>query len=155
MSIYRSLLAASAVTALLATAVVAAPVQDKVQAPPNDNVEELLRARGEAYHRAPDAAQDPAEVKITSALNAEITAQNDLAQSQEDADRRAFEAAQTQYNAELSQAEIEQARFQAEVQAAEAARLRYEADMADWRATVAACETGDRVRCAAGSKSAT
>lgn len=155
MPFQRTLLAASAFTVVLATAVVAAPLQDKTQTPPNDNVEELLRARGEAYHRAPDASQDPAEVKITQALNAEITAQNDLAQAQEDANRRAFEAAQAQYNAEISQAEIEQARFQAEVQAAEQARLRYEADMADWRATVAACEAGDRVRCAAGSKPTT
>lgn len=149
MSILRTLLAASAVAALLATA---ATAQDKTQTPPNDNVEALLRARGEAYHRAPDAAQDPAEVKVTSALNAEITAQNDLAQSQEDADRRAFEAAQAQYQADVAQAEIERARFEADVRASEEARLAYEAGLADWRATVAACEAGDRVRCAAGSK---
>lgn len=116
-----------------------------------DPVEELLRARGESYHRAPDAAQDPAEVRITRALNDEIAARDALAENQERADREAADAAQARYNTEMAAAEADRARYDQSLRAAEEARRRYELELADWRATIDACRRGDRVRCAAGS----
>jgi hypothetical protein len=102
---------------------------------PNDpaSVEAYLRARGEAYHRAPDIEQNPEEVRRTQALNAEIAAQNELAASEEAANQAAYEA--------------EQARYADSMAAAEAERLNYEADMDAWRAQASACERGNRAAC--------
>lgn len=139
--------------AALCVAAAPAAAQNQPGAPAPDPVADLLReAEGETYRRAPDSAQDPVEVKTTQALNAEITARNERAAAEDDANRRAFEAAQEDYAARLAAAQAEQARYENDVRAAEAARLRHEQEMADWRATVAACEGGDRIRCAAGSK---
>lgn len=119
-----------------------------------DPVAEMLRARGERYHRAPDSAQDPDEVRRTQALNAEIVAQNDLAESQDRANQAAQAEAQRRYQAEMAQTEAEaraaSERHDADLRAAAEAQARYEREMADWRATVAACERGDRARCNAG-----
>jgi len=116
-----------------------------------DPVEELLRARGESYHRAPDAAQDPAEVRVTRALNDEIAARDALAENQERADREAADAAQASYEREVAAADANRARYEEDLRAAEEARRRYDLEIADWRATVEACRRGDRARCAAGS----
>ncbi len=128
------------------------------QATPQDPVEDLLRARGEAYHRASDEEQDPAEVRTTQALNAEIAAQNELAESQERSDRDAFEAANAAREAEIAAAEAaaasERAAYEVVLRASDEARAQHERDMADWRATVAACERGDRARCEAGHRRA-
>lgn len=121
--------------------------QSAPQSPDSDPVAELLRRQGERYRRAPDSAQDPDELRQTQALNDEIVAQNDLAENED----RAKTAAHAR----------EQARYQAQLEAAEALRLRHEAEalhqrqMADWQATVAACERGDRARCNAGRQAAT
>lgn len=112
-----------------------------------------LRAKGEAYSRAPDAEQNPDEVRTTQALNAEIVAQNELAQSQESFDAGATVEAQARYEADLAAAQSAQIQYEADVRAAEDARLRYAQELSDYEATVRACETGDRRRCAAGSQS--
>jgi hypothetical protein len=93
-----------------------------VPAAPSDPVGDLLR-QGERYHRAPDSAQNPDELRRTQALNDEIVAQNDLAENEDRAN------------------------------AAADAQAEYERRMEDWRATVAACERGDRARCNAGRQS--
>lgn len=140
--------------ALAAILSAAAPAAGQTgPAPEPDAVAQLLRARGEAYHRAPDEAQDPAELRATRALNAEIASRNDLAANQEQADRDSFDAAQARYDEARAIAEADRARYDADVRAAEDARLRYEQDLADWEATVRACEVGDRARCRAGSMS--
>ena len=104
------------------------------------------RARGEAYRRAPDSAQTEAELAATRALNAEITAQNDLAAKQEAADRLAHDAALARYQIEVQQTE-ERARAAAE--AARAAQNQYDRDYAAWEEQVRACEAGVRAACAA------
>lgn len=113
-------------------------------------------APGEAYHRADDAQQTPEELRITRALNDEITARNTLIENQEQADRRAYEAARAQYDRERA-AEAEVARSDKEqydraARAAEEAQRRYELALRDWQATVAACQRGDTARCKAGSQ---
>lgn len=113
-------------------------------------------APGEAYHRADDAQQTPEELRITRALNDEITARNTLIENQEQADRRAYEAARAQYDreraaeAEVAQSDKEQ--YDRAARAAEEAQRRYELAMRDWQATVAACQRGDTARCKAGSQ---
>ncbi len=105
-------------------------------------------APGEADRQAPDSEQDPAEVRTTQALNAEITARNDLAANQEEADQAAFQAERARW--EEQQALNNQARldWEASVRATEEARRRWEADRARWEADARACRAGDRRRCA-------
>ena len=116
---------------LLSSGVGAAP-QAPAPPPVND---------GEAYHRADDAEQDPAEVRTTQALNDEIAARNALAANQERADREAFEADRAKHEAVVAQAIADRLAYEESVREAEAAQRRWEAD-------VRACEAGDRTRCA-------
>lgn len=117
-----------------------------------DRVDQLFPtakpAPGEADRQASDAEQDPAEVRTTQALNAEITARNDLAENQERADQAVFEAERARW--EQQQALNNQARldWEASVRASDEARRRWEADRARWEADVRACEAGDSSRCA-------
>ena len=115
-------------------------------------LEAWLRARGETYHRAPDAQQDPTELAQTASLNAEIAARNDRAEAQDKADLAAHEAATAKYEAAVSAAAsaaaTAQANYEADLRAAQAAQAQYERDQADWRRRVAACQAGDRRACA-------
>lgn len=127
-----------------------APTPPKpAQNAPSDPVGDLLR-KGEAYHRAPDSAQDPDELRQTQALNDEIVAQNDLAENEDRANAAAYARTQARYQAELEAAEAQRLRHEADMRAAAEAQADYERQMADWRATAAACERGDRARCNAG-----
>ena len=149
---HRAVLLAAFLSALMAApspAQTPKPAQP-AQATPSDPVADLLRSQGERYHRAPDTAQDPDELRRTQALNNEITAQNDLAENEDRANAAAHAKAQAQYQAELEAAEIERQRHEADLRTAAEAQAAYERQMADWRATVAACERGDRSRCNAG-----
>ena len=149
---HRAALLAAALSVVLAAPALAqtpAPARP-AQAAPSDPVGDLLRSKGERYHRAPDSAQDPDELRQTQALNAEIVAQNDLAENEDRANAAAHAEAQARYQAELDAAEADRQRYEAEARAIEEAQARYERAMADWRATVAACERGDRARCEAG-----
>jgi hypothetical protein len=72
------------------------PYRDQRALPdPNDPAarEALLRARGEAYHRADDSRQTEEELRTTRALNAEIAAQNSLADKADAAAQLDYEAA--------------------------------------------------------------
>jgi len=113
-----------------------------------------LRAKGEAYHRAPDSEQIPAEVAETARLNAAIVAANNQAAAQEEADRTEFLEAQVRHQAQVDAAAEAHAsaemQHEAEVEMSAEARARHAQAMADWRATVAACEAGDDTRCEAG-----
>lgn len=141
------------------TAPVAGQTAPKAADPyaPTDPVEleAWLRARGEAYHRAPDSQQTPEELARTAALNAEIAARNDQAEAREQADIAAYEASKAEYEAaarayeaEASAAATARANYEADLRAAEAARAQYERDQAEWRRRVAACESGVRSACA-------
>lgn len=127
--------------------------QSQTQTPSRDHVAEML-IKGERYHRAPDSKQDPDELRRTQALNAEIVAQNDLAENEDRANQTAQAEAQRRWQAELDQTEADaraaRERHEADLRAAGEAQARYDREMADWRATVAACERGDRARCNAG-----
>ncbi len=127
--------------------------QTQTQTQARDHVAEML-TKGERYHRAPDSKQDPDELRRTQALNAEIVAQNDLAENEDRANQTAQAEAQRRWQAELDQTEadarVARERHEADLRAAGEAQARYDREMADWRATVAACERGDRARCNAG-----
>ena len=130
--------------------------QTRPQPAPKDPVAEMLLSKGERYHRAPDSAQDPDELRQTQALNAEIVAQNDLAENEDRANQAAQAEAQRRWQAEVEQTEAQaradRERHEADLRAADEAQARYERDMADWRATAAACQRGDTARCNAGRK---
>lgn len=117
-------------------------------AAPVDPVADAMRDRGEGYRRAPDEKQDPQELRTTSALNAEITEQNDLAELEDRANQAAFVKAQANYQEELDLMELETRRIEAETAAKKAAYeaelAAYERAQADWRA----CVGGDKARCA-------
>ena len=112
-----------------------------------DPVADAIRDQGEAYRRAPDSAQTPEELRVTSALNAEIMDQNDLAEMEERARLAAYAKAQADYQAELQRVEAERLRIAV---AAEEQEARYAAEReahararADWEA----CVAGDKTRC--------
>jgi hypothetical protein len=145
------------VTALVAALAFAGGVQAQSTKPPADRADALLTAAatpqttpvndGEAYHRADDAEQDPAEVRTTQALNDEIASRNQLAQNQEDADRAKYEEtvtvstqAQLAYEEDVRRSQAAQSEWEAE-------QARWQAERARWEADVRACEAGDRTRC--------
>jgi hypothetical protein len=116
---------------------------------PRDPVEleAYLRARGEAYHRAPDAQQDPEELRRTMALNAEIAARNAAAEAEERSSAEAYAKAESLYREQMSAAEAARLNHEADVRAAEAAQAQYERDYAAWQARARACQAGDRMAC--------
>ncbi|WGM32891.1 cell wall hydrolase [Brevundimonas sp. NIBR11] len=133
----------------------------QMRKPPADQADQLLPAQpapgndGEAYHRADDAEQDPAEVRTTRALNDEIAAQNALAENQERADREAFEAERARYEATVTASTQAQLAYEEDVRRSNAAQsdwqaeqARWQAERARWEADVEACRRGDRTRCA-------
>ncbi|WP_419756051.1 hypothetical protein [Brevundimonas sp.] len=104
----------------------------------------LLKARGEAYHRAGDDKQTEEELRATRALNDEIAAQNALA-DKADADARLdYDAALARHEVAVRQGE-EQARAAAE--ATRAAQDQYDRDYAAWREQVRLCQSGVRAAC--------
>ena len=119
-----------------------------------------LRAKGEQYQRAPDAEQNPVELNVTQRLNADVAARNEAAGRQDAAAATEQEAVasseRAQYRADVAATEAENADRAAEARAVAAfnaeQRDRYEKAMADWRATMRACETGDTARCRAGQQ---
>lgn len=145
--------ALAAVATFLLTAMPAA-AQDSVdrllQSPPESPpAAEAPVNDGEADIQAPDAQQDPEELRMTQALNAEVTARNELAAAQERADQAAFEAERAKHEAEAAEALRQRLAWEESVRQADEARRRWEADRARWEADVRACQAGDRTRCAA------
>ena len=132
------------------------PAPTAAQSAASDPVADLLRRQGERYHRAPDSAQNPDELRRTQALNDEIVAQNDLAENEDRTNQAAYAEAQRRYQAEVAQSDAQaraaREQHEADLRAAAEAQARYDGEMADWRATVAACERGDRARCNAGRR---
>ena len=104
----------------------------------------LLKARGEAYHRAGDNRQTEEELRATRALNDEIAAQNVLADKADAAARLDYDAALARHQIEVRQGE-EQARAAAE--ATRAAQDQYDKDYAAWREQVRLCQSGVRSAC--------
>jgi hypothetical protein len=108
--------------------------------------EALLRARGEAYHRAPDSAQTEEELRVTRALNAETAAQSALADKADEAARLDYQAALARHQIEAQQS---QERARAAAQAVRAAQDQYDRDYAAWLESVRLCRSGVRAACAA------
>lgn len=115
------------------------PVPEAVETPVND---------GEADVQATDEEQDPEELRVTRALNAEVTARNALAADQERADQAAFEAERAEHEARAEEALRQRLAWEESVRQSDEAQRRWEADRALWEADVRACEAGDRSRCA-------
>lgn len=115
--------------------------------PPPPTVEDMLRARGEAYHRAPDSEQNPEELARTQALNAEITARNDAAAKAEADAQADYDAAQARFEEETARAQAERLNYEENLRAAEAAQAQYERDKAAWEDRVRACNSGVRSAC--------
>lgn len=150
-----AILAACAAALITATNVEAAQAGKPAAPAPSDRADRLLGATttptvnaGEAYHRADDSQQDPAEVRTTQALNAEIASRNELAENQERADRVAFETARANYEAAAEVANQDRLDHEEALRQSEAARRQWEQDQARWEADARACRTGRRARCA-------
>lgn len=118
--------------------------RDRRALPDATDREALLRARGEAYHRASDDQQTETEMRATRALNDEIAAQNALADKADAAARLDYDAALARHQIEVRQGE-EQARTAAE--ATRAAQDQYDRDYAAWREQVRLCQSGVRTAC--------
>lgn len=127
---------------------VADPYRDQRALPdPTDPAsrDAVLRARGEAYHRASDSEQTPEELAETRRLNDQIVAANDAAGKAEAAAQLEYDAALARYQTEVRR-NAEQA--EAATQAARAAQEQYDRDYAAWREQVRLCESGVRSACA-------
>lgn len=102
---------------------------------------------GEAYHRADDAAQDPAELRTTRILNDEIASRNQLAEDQERADQAAYELERASHQAAVDQATRDQLAYEESMRQWEADRQRAERERGRYAADLLACRAGDRARC--------
>jgi hypothetical protein len=151
------------VTALLgAPAPAAAPQTSAPQAPATQtsaSTTAALELKGETNGPAPDSEQNPVEVSITQRLNAQVAQRNELADQTDQANAVAHAEAVHEYREQKADVEAETERQQIDAQINAQSRAEYDADqearyqkaMADWRATVAACERGNTARCNAGS----
>jgi len=150
----RTALTAAAVAVLLAGSALAqtAP-QPMPQDPQSPEMQAYLRARGEAYSRAPDAEQNPAEVATTAKLNATVAAHNDDAERSEQESQAAHDAAVADIDARTRDEDARyataRAEYEANVRAAEAARADYDRAMATWEGMIRACEASGRRDCRA------
>lgn len=107
----------------------------------------MLRAKGEEYHRAPDAEQNPAEVQETQALNAEVAAENQAAAELEAAQEAGYARALAGNQADVAETQALNARYEAELAAANAAKAEYDRAYAVWEGLVRACEASGRTDC--------
>jgi len=122
------------------------PVDQLLRPDPADRPAPIVND-SEAYHRADDADQDPAEVRTTQALNAEIASRNQLAENQKRADQEAYELERARHQAAVDQATRERLAYEEDVRQADAARRQWEIDRDQHAADVLACRSGDRSRC--------
>lgn len=150
-----------ALTACLAALTFAAPVlaQTKpgVQAPsssakaapaaPAAGSEEWLRQRGEAYHSAPESAQNPAEVAETGRLNAEITARNEAAAALEAEQQAEHARAEARYRQDVEEADAARRQWEADKAASDAAQAEWQRSREVWENMVRACERSGRRDC--------
>ena len=150
-----------ALTACLAALTFAAPVlaQTKpgmqganpaVQAPapaPTQGSEEWLRQRGEAYHSAPESAQDPAEVAETGRLNAEITARNEAAATLDAEQRAEHERAEARYRRDMEESDAARRQWEADKAASDAAQAEWQRSRDVWENMIRACERSGRRDC--------
>lgn len=104
----------------------------------------MLRAKGEAYSRAPDSEQNPAEVATTARLNTEVAAGNAAAAQAETA---AVVDYKSELSADASAAATADAQYDAEMQAIMEARANYDRARTTWEGLIAACEASGRTDC--------
>ena len=158
----RNTAISAAVLALALVAGSAAAQKPGAAAPSGDSVDRLLSRSvtsstasppvvndGEAYHRAEDAQQDPAELRTTRALNDETVSRSQLADNQDRADQAAYEAERAKYEKVVAQATQERLAYEQDVRQSEVAQRQWQEARDRWEADVRACEAGDRSRCAA------
>jgi len=145
------------VSALLGAPAPTQGSQTRTQATASTNA--ALELKGETNAPAPDSEQNPVEVSITQRLNAQVAQRNELADQTDQANAAAYSEAVHEYKEQKAdvQAETERQQIDAQINAQSRAEYnaeqedRYQKAMADWRATVAACDRGDTARCNAGS----
>ncbi len=126
---------------------------------PNPASAAALELKGETNGPAPDSEQNPVEVSITQRLNAQVAERNELADQTDHTNQAAYAEAVHEYTEQKADVEAETERQAIDAQINAQSRAEYDADqearyqkaMADWRATVAACDRGDTARCNAGS----
>lgn len=141
--------AAVAVTLVAAPAVAGAAPQTPPAARVEPGSDQWLRLRGEAYDRAPENVQDPAEVAATARLNADIAARNAAAAEAETEAAASWEEQNARWREEAARLETERVQWEANTAAANAAQAQWERDNAAWEAEMAACRRAGRV-CVAG-----
>ncbi|QTC91359.1 cell wall hydrolase [Brevundimonas goettingensis] len=146
-------------------ALLGASAQTSAQTParpaqvPNPASATALELKGETNAPAPDSEQNPVEVSITQRLNAQVAERNELADQTDHTNQAAYAEAVHEYTEQKADVEAETERQAIDAQINAQSRAEYDADqearyqkaMADWRATVAACDRGDTARCNAGS----
>lgn len=93
------------------------------------------------------APQDPAEARITRALNDEIVSRNQLAENQDRADREAYEQERARYQVVIEQATRDRLAYEEAARQWEVERARAEQARGRYAADVLACRAGDRSRC--------
>jgi hypothetical protein len=93
------------------------------------------------------AEPDPAEARITRALNDEIVSRNQLAENQERADRAAYEQERARYQSVVEQATRDRLAYEEAARQWEIERARAEEARSRYAADVLACRAGDRSRC--------
>jgi hypothetical protein len=142
--IRKSLTTLTAVALTAAFATVAGAQTAPRQDPPE--LAAQLRAKGEAYSRAPDSEQNPAEVAATAQLNAQIVAQNEAAELMEHRGAMAGAEAETTVTAEAAEAAR---RYEADTAAYEAAQAEYMRARQVWEGLVQACVDSGRRNCTA------
>lgn len=107
----------------------------------------MLRAKGEEYHRAPDAEQNPAEIQATQALNAEIAAENRAAAELEAAEEAGYERAVARNETDAAETDALRAQYEADLAASAAAKAEYDRAYALWDGLIRACEASGRTDC--------
>lgn len=113
-----------------------------------------LGLAGQTMAQTPPKAAAVDEQSLTRSLNTEVSERLLAAERQEAADAARYREAMARYEAELARYNAARAN-RAESLEVRAENIDIEQDlynqrMAAWRATVAACEAGDRVRCESG-----
>lgn len=145
-------LAAAASAAALAfaagpTLAQTSPSQTPPSAQTQTTLDAMLRAKGEEYHRAPDAEQNPAEVQATQALNAEIAVENRAAAELEADEEAGYARAVARNATDVAETDALRAQYEADLAAATAAKAEYDRAHAVWEGLIRGCEASGRTDC--------
>lgn len=140
-------LTAVALTAVFATAAAAQTGPVTAQTAPHQDppgLEAQLRAKGEAYSRAPDSEQNPTEVATTVQLNTQIAAQNEAAALMEQREASVNSEVNSEVDAEFERANQ---RYLADKAAHDANQAEYMRAREAWDGLIQACVASGRRDC--------